>query len=92
MYRYNLFDDTIDRLLIYEPPSKENLYSDDQMLLHSNLRNYVIVHSLFDMIVMYDLPLDYNLLDDRTHNHSLNQLLYQYGSLSTVMADVNLIM
>ena len=92
VFQQILFDDRIDRLLLCVHQLMENLYSDDQMLLHSSLRNYGIVHSLLDMIVPYDLPLDYNLLDGRTHNHSANLLLFHYGSLSTLMADVNLIM
>ena len=91
MFLYNHSDDTIDKLLLYVHLLMENLYSDDQMLLHSSLRNYGIVHSLLDMIVPYDLPLDYNLLDGRTHNHSANLLLFHYDSLNTVMADEHLI-
>ena len=106
-YCYNLFDDRINNPLVFlcihsddtidmwylcAHRLVENLYSDDQMLLHSSLRNYDIVHRLLDMIVLYDLPLDCNLFDGKIHNHPANLLLFRYGSLNTATADVNLLM
>ena len=59
--------------------------SSDSSLLH-----YGTSHSLLDMTVLYDLPLYYNLFDDKIHNHLLILLSFHYGSLNTAMADVNL--
>jgi len=91
VFRYNLFDDTIDKLLLCERPSIENLYFDDRMLLHSSLQSCGTVHNLLDRIVLYDLMPHYNLFDDKLYIRSLSLQLFRYGILNTVMADVNLL-
>ena len=91
VFLYILNCDRIDNLLLCEHLLIETELYYDQTLFHSSLLSYGTFHNLLDMPVLYDLLLYYNLFDDKTYNHLLILLSFQYGSLNTAMADVRLI-